>query len=308
MSRTQKVVNDLIQWGKTCGLKFNPEKTVCIIFNKAKQITSYPNKLLVSGQQVEFSTTTKYLGVHLDHKLLWTTHITQALKKAKAYLFMILKNVNTRFGPKANLTKWVYISIVRPRILYAYYVWGHKACKTETLQALQRLNNLACKMITPVRRTTPRKSLEVIYDILPLDLQGQLEAISAQKNARILTLKWSGHNPGKKTYIGHRYHWSTVILTLNADNNQTSDRIKETNPPQRYTVNTDSLTNTAKPTESQINIYTDGSLTDEHAGSGYTIQYKKRELIADSIRLPIYAHNSLPSRNYSNKRSLQEIY
>ena len=108
---------------------------------------------------VEFSTTTKYLGVHLDHKLLWTTHINQALKKAKAYLFMILKNVNTRFGPKANLTKWVYISIVRPRILYAYYVWGHKASKTETLQELQRLNNLACKMITPVRRTTPRLSL-----------------------------------------------------------------------------------------------------------------------------------------------------
>ena len=84
MSRTQKVVNDLIQWGRTCGLKFNPEKTVCIIFTKAKHISSYQNKLLVSGKQVEFSTTTKYLGVHLDHKLLWTTHITQALKKAKA--------------------------------------------------------------------------------------------------------------------------------------------------------------------------------------------------------------------------------
>ena len=54
-------------------------------------------------------------------------------------------------------------------------------------------------MITPVRRTTPRKSLEVIYDILPLDLQGQMEAISTQKrNARILTLKWAGHNPDKK--------------------------------------------------------------------------------------------------------------
>ena len=75
----------------------------------------------------------------------------------------------------------VYIAIVRPRILYAYYVWGHKASKTETLQALQKLNNLACKMITPVRRTTPRKSLEVIYNILPLDLQGQLEAIFTQK-------------------------------------------------------------------------------------------------------------------------------
>ena len=113
-------------------------------------------------------------------------------------------------------------------------------------------------MIAPVRRTTPRKSLEIIYDILPLDLQGQLEAISAQKrNARILKLKWSGHNPSKKTYIGHRHHWNTVTLTHNVDINQTSDRIKEINPPQRYTVNTDSLTHATKPTESQINIYTE---------------------------------------------------
>ena len=97
MSRTQKVVNDLIQWGRTFGLKFNPKKTVCIIFTKAKQISSYPNKLLVSGKQVDFSTTTKYLGVHLDHKLLWTTHITQAFKKAKAYLFMILNNIQPSY-------------------------------------------------------------------------------------------------------------------------------------------------------------------------------------------------------------------
>ena len=90
----------------------------------------------------------------------------------------------------------------------------------------------------------------MIYDILPLDLQGQLEAISAQKrNARVLTLKWPGHNPDKKTYIGHRHHWNTVILTLNTDNNQTSDRIKETNPPQRFTVDTGSLTTTSKPIE-----------------------------------------------------------
>ena len=68
-------------------------------------------------------------------------------------------------------------------------------------------------MITPIRRITPRKSLEVIYNILPLDLQGQLEAISTQnRNARILRLKWTGHYPNKKTYIGHRYHWNKVTL------------------------------------------------------------------------------------------------
>ena len=94
---------------------------------------------------------------------------------------MVLKNVNTRYGPRADLVKWVYTAIVRPRILYAYYIWGHKASKQEILQSLQKLNNLACKMIVPVRRTTPRKALEIIYDILPLDLQGKMEAIATQK-------------------------------------------------------------------------------------------------------------------------------
>ena len=31
-----------------------------------------------------------------------------------------------------------------------------------------------------------------------------------------------------------------------------------------------------------------GQYTDQHAGSGYTIQYRKREIIADSIRLPMH--------------------
>ena len=73
-------------------------------------------------------------------------------------------------APRADLVKWIYISIVSPRILYAYYVWGQKSEKSDLSQALPKLNNLACKMITPVRQTTRRKSLEIIYDILPLDL------------------------------------------------------------------------------------------------------------------------------------------
>ena len=70
MSRTKKVVIDQITWGHSCGLKFNPDKTVCMCFTKAKNIIKYPNKLIVGGKNVDFSTTTKYLGVTLDHKLL----------------------------------------------------------------------------------------------------------------------------------------------------------------------------------------------------------------------------------------------
>ena len=36
----------------------------------------------------------------------------------------------------------------------------------------------------------------------------------------------------------------------------------------------------------QINIYTDGSKTDEHTGCGFTIIRYSTEIAADSIRLP----------------------
>ena len=50
----------------------------------------------------------------------------------------------------------------------------------------------------------------------------------------------------------------------------------------------------------QINIYTDGSKTEEHTGCGFTINRYKREIAADSIRLPdntaVYQAEGLATR------------
>ena len=146
MNRTQKVIDDLVFWGHSCEPKFNLDKTVCIIFTKAKTITDLPNKLTVSEKSVDFSYSTKYLGVTLDSKLLWSIHTHKASQKAKAYFFMILNNVKTRFGPKPFLVKWINTAIVRPRLLHGFFTWGPKVIRTNLEKELQGINNLACKM------------------------------------------------------------------------------------------------------------------------------------------------------------------
>ena len=111
-------------------------------------------------------------------------------------------------------------------------------------------------MITPVRRTTPRKSLETIYDVLPLDIQGKLEAISTLKrNKNFLKLRWPGLYPDKKTYIGHRLHWQCMTDDTDYGFNITTDKINGINPPQFYKINLNSMKTQTLPTESQINIY-----------------------------------------------------
>ena len=60
---------------------------------------------------------------------LQANRFINAIAKVKSYLFMILKNVKTKYGPRADLVKWVFTAIVRPRILHVYYIWGHRVSK-----------------------------------------------------------------------------------------------------------------------------------------------------------------------------------
>ena len=166
MSRTQKVITKLVHWGQTVGLTFNPEKTVVIIFTKSnlKQY-QYPNRLQINEQRICFSHITKYLGVTLDSKLTWTTHWNNVIQRAREYVFMLIPFITRRWGPKPLYIKWVYTAIVRPRIMYAFYIWGHSQINGKKMEELHKINKLICKMLTPVRHTTPRKSLEVIYNL-----------------------------------------------------------------------------------------------------------------------------------------------
>ena len=64
-----------------------------------------------------------------------------------------------------------------------------------------------------------------------------------------------------------------------------TDVIKVDKWEKLCTVNLESFKNTGSPIHSQINVYMDGSKTDEHVGSGYVIHHNKVELASKYIRL-----------------------
>ena len=124
-------------------------------------------------------------------------------------------------------------------------------------------------MITPVRRSTPVKTMEVPYDLMPLHLFIQYEAIaSLSQNRHCMKLNWLGQNPNRKTYIGHLKGYKLQEVNIEIDEN---DKIQEMIWHKLYTINIDSFLSTCLPAQSQINIYTDGSKTNDHTGSGYVI-------------------------------------
>ena len=70
-------------------------------------------------------------------------------------------------------------------------MWGHTLDKQMAKSKLQRLNRLAAVTITPVRRSTSTKGLEVIYDLMPLNLFIKKTALATMNRMRgVLKLEW----------------------------------------------------------------------------------------------------------------------
>ena len=287
MSRIQKVVNELETWGEERGLRFNASKTVVILFTKSRLKTKdYPNRLLVGNEPVEYSNSVKYLGVTFDSKLLWTEHFNTQLAKCKQYLFTLKKSVYKNWGPKPVHIRWVYIAIVRPKLCYGAIVWGHTTRLDTRKEALDKLNRLAATMITPVRRSTPVKTMEIIYDLIPLHLFIQKEAIaSLARNRHCMILDWEGQNRYRKTYIGHLKYWQYKLQEIEIEIDE-NDRISDLIWHKLYTINIDSFTTNTLPIQSQLNIYTDGSKTKDHVGAGFSIMRGSQVILEGKKRLP----------------------
>ena len=87
INKMQLMLDELTEMGDSCSLKFNPTKTVALIFSR-KQITPL-NNLSINSDKIAFSENVTYLGIDLDTKLYWRPHILNKLAKAKRYLLKI---------------------------------------------------------------------------------------------------------------------------------------------------------------------------------------------------------------------------
>ena len=63
------------------GLRLNPLKTCIVPFTRKRKLPSLKN-IKVGGVEVEFQSEVKYLGIYLDSKLNWNSHLQHVTNKA----------------------------------------------------------------------------------------------------------------------------------------------------------------------------------------------------------------------------------
>ena len=280
------MLDKLTAWGNTCGLKFNPEKSVAVLFTRRRR---KPTKsLTIDGKPIPFQQEVKYLGVTLDSKLHWTPHINDKMKKAKRFISQVAAITRKNWGPKPQLMRWAYLAIVRPMLCYAAMIWGHRA--QHLASKLSRINRMAMNTFGTFPRSTPTSALEVMLDIMPLHLHCLREGLAARiRLDPILELDWNGTNENKTHSTSHLRFWNTQmdLCKISADLTDACSQVKWS---AGFTVNRDSFDGKPKHrTRTQYNIYTDGSRHSEQTGAGYVIYKGKGQVCEDSLRLPDHA-------------------
>ena len=151
--------------------------------NKVQDIQEINIKL--GGKQIELVNEVKYLGLTLDNKLNFKTHINNKIKAAKKYIFALRNSIGKEWGPGPEQILWIWETVVRPTILYGALVWATSLTKT-TRNKLNKLQRLAMGM-GHFRMSTTESGLDVIMGTLPLDLAILGSAIKGQNQYNV---KW----------------------------------------------------------------------------------------------------------------------
>jgi hypothetical protein len=177
----QNHLNDIQEWTNTWKIKINETKSVQVNFSLRREQCP---PVTFNNIQIPQSSSTKYLGVHLDDHLTWKEHITKKRKqidlKTKEMQWLIGRNSKLSLDNKLLL----YHTIIKPIWEYGVEIWG---CASDTnISTLQRSQSRILRMIT-------NAPWYVTNSTLHADLQVPLVKDVITKRSKRYYSKMAGH-------------------------------------------------------------------------------------------------------------------
>jgi hypothetical protein len=139
-------------------LSVNAVKTSMVLFTNKKKLVGVKKPILF-GTELHLKNQVKFLGVILDEKLIWNSHIDHRMQKATIVSRQCRRAIGKTWGLKAKVVYWVYTSEVRPISTYAALLWWKKRAGS--------------------MKSTPTAALEVILMLPPLGIYIEEKATQA---------------------------------------------------------------------------------------------------------------------------------
>ncbi|GFT21186.1 putative 115 kDa protein in type-1 retrotransposable element R1DM [Trichonephila clavipes] len=123
----------------------------------------------IGSNSIHISKSYKYLGVNIDNRLSWTSHINSIKDKIlwiSSNFYRVSKNFNHQH---ISLMKLWYSSVVQPIISYGAGVWGGSLTSIQ-VQKLKSIQRIYLLKITKAYKTSPTDALNILSGIPPIHI------------------------------------------------------------------------------------------------------------------------------------------
>ncbi|XP_063827121.1 uncharacterized protein LOC135076627 [Ostrinia nubilalis] len=156
-------------WGVANKLKFAPHKTnAMVITNKLKHDTPI---LSMGGGDIALSKEIKLLGLTIDEKLTFNSHVANVCRKALNIYKQLARAAKVEWGLSSEIIRTIYVAVIEPIIMYASSAWSPAASKLGIRKHLNEVQRGFAQKMVKAYRTTSLNSALVLSGLLPLDLR-----------------------------------------------------------------------------------------------------------------------------------------
>lgn len=186
---TQSTLNKLLEWAQANKIKFSVEKTKAILFSRKRSPTP-PPELYMGPQRLNYYEEAKFLGLTLDKKLTWISHIRNLKETCTQRLRLMRVLAGTSWGADRRSMTTVYTSLIRSKLDYGSPVYS--SAKSSVLLTLDSVHHQGIRLATGAFKSSPKLSLCVDSGLPPLTIRRQ-QLISSYLSQLIL-------NPNNPSY------------------------------------------------------------------------------------------------------------
>lgn len=177
-------------WATTRASKFAPEKFQLVHFTRARKNMDMEQRLETPWCSIAPSPTCKYLGVTMDSKLKWQTHIESIQRKVTRTVSALASLGNSKWGVKLQQMRKLYEGVTIPQMMYACSVWSYARSNgtpytQAALRVLQGLQARAARVISGAFRATSYAALDIETQLLLV--AQRIERCSKETLSRMLT-------------------------------------------------------------------------------------------------------------------------
>ena len=195
------VLNSINYQFLTHNLLVNSSKTNCLLL-RPRQCGSHIDPPKLGDVALEWSCSSKFLGVTVDSALSWKDEVSTLQKKLYSAIYVIW-NVTRTSGNEAALV--AYHSLFMSKISYSIILWGGSSASN--LLSIFRLQKRAVRTMLSMPRTESCRGRFRALNLLTVPALYALKVVRQMERSDLtLTGDVHGHNTRKRKgpfYVGH---------------------------------------------------------------------------------------------------------